>query len=229
MLKRSLFAGYIHLVTKQWSMVFLYSYVRLVVQITHERRKERIGLRTITIRAGVITTHLYRLTSGWHWPTNSGVPKMFLKSLPKSILWARPKSMILMRGWGILRFNSMMFSGWERWEQRKNWRENAKERIRRTNDRYRTKTQQEWERDREREQEICHNTWKSHAKLQKCSLESAGILMPASNRSLPGHSIETILPSVGFIHARTNLLKAPMTSKYLTEMLCGWLLRKQWI
>lgn len=44
-------------------------------------------------------------------PTNSGVPKMFLKSLPKSILWARPKSMILMRGWGTERFSSMMFSG----------------------------------------------------------------------------------------------------------------------
>ncbi len=130
-----------------------YSYVRLVVQITHERRKERIGQRTITIRVGVITTHLYRLTSGWHWPTNSGVPKMFLKSLPKLILWARPKSMSLMRGWGILRFNSMMFSGWERWEQRKNWRENTKERIRGTNDRCRTKTQQEWERDRERDRE----------------------------------------------------------------------------
>ncbi len=97
--------------------------------------------------------------------------------------------------------------------------ENAKERIRGTNDRCRTKTQQEWERDRESEQEICHNTWKSHAKLEKRSLESTGILKPGSNRSLPGHSIETILASERLIHAWTNLLKAPMTSKYLTEML----------
>ncbi len=77
----------------------------------------------------------------------------------------------------------------------------------------------ERETERDREKEICHNTWKSHAKLEKRSLESTGILKPGSNRSLPGHSIETILPSVGFIHARTNLLKAPMTSKYFTEML----------
>lgn len=46
-----------------------------------------------------------------YWPTNSGVPKMFLKSLPKSILWASPKSIILMRGWGTERLSSMMFSG----------------------------------------------------------------------------------------------------------------------
>lgn len=54
-------------------------------------------------------TRLYK--NGGHWPTNSGVPKMFLKSLLKSILWASPKSMSLMRGWGIERFSSMMFSG----------------------------------------------------------------------------------------------------------------------
>jgi len=71
----------------------------------------------------------------------------------------------------------------------------------------------------EKVQEICHNTWKSHAKLYKRSLERTGILKSGSNRSQPGHSIETILPSVSFIHAQTNLLKAPMTSKYLTATL----------
>lgn len=45
---------------------------------------------------------------------------MFLKSLPKSILWARPKSMILMRGWGTERFSSMMFSGWKK-RSRDSW------------------------------------------------------------------------------------------------------------
>lgn len=45
---------------------------------------------------------------------------MFLKSLPKSILCARPKSMILMRGWGTERFSSMMFSGWKTQKQNQN-------------------------------------------------------------------------------------------------------------
>lgn len=52
---------------------------------------------------------------------------MFLKSLPKSILCARPKSMILMRGWGTERFSSMMFSGWRTHKQIKN--KNSKVRM----------------------------------------------------------------------------------------------------
>lgn len=44
-------------------------------------------------------------------PTNSGVPNMFLNSFPKSILWASPKSMILIRGLGTFLSKSIMFSG----------------------------------------------------------------------------------------------------------------------
>lgn len=47
-----------------------------------------------------------------HSPTNSGVPKLFLNSFPASILWAMPKSMSLMRGFGTPLSRSMMFSGW---------------------------------------------------------------------------------------------------------------------
>lgn len=55
-------------------------------------------------------------------PTNSGVPKMFLNSLPKSILCANPKSMILIRGFGTFLSSSIMFSGFGRkamiWEEK---------------------------------------------------------------------------------------------------------------
>lgn len=36
---------------------------------------------------------------------------MFLNSFPKSILWANPKSMILIRGLGTFLSRSIMFSG----------------------------------------------------------------------------------------------------------------------
>lgn len=44
-------------------------------------------------------------------PTNSGVPKMFLNSVPASILCASPKSMSLMRGSAMFLSRSIMFSG----------------------------------------------------------------------------------------------------------------------
>ena len=50
-------------------------------------------------------------------PTNSGVPNMFLNSFPKSILWANPKSMILIRGLGTFLSKSIMFSGFKKKEK----------------------------------------------------------------------------------------------------------------
>lgn len=47
-------------------------------------------------------------------PTNSGVPNIFLNSFPKSILWANPKSMILIRGLGTFLSKSIMFSGFKK-------------------------------------------------------------------------------------------------------------------
>lgn len=55
-------------------------------------------------------------------PTNSGVPNMFLNSFPKSILWARPKSMILIRGLGTFLSRSIMFSGLKKRERQKSKR-----------------------------------------------------------------------------------------------------------
>lgn len=123
-----------------------------------------------------------QMISGSHWPTNSGVPKMFLNSLPKSILWARPKSMSLMRGCGAERFSSMMFSGYEGEKERKNEWKRGRGRKRQGRMRQQKKRQNEkgiGEREMERHmlvieqgQEISHHAWKSHANLRKCSLES---------------------------------------------------------
>lgn len=44
-------------------------------------------------------------------PTNSGVPKMSLKSTPSLILCAKPKSISLILGFWILLSSSMIFSG----------------------------------------------------------------------------------------------------------------------
>lgn len=156
---------------------------------------------------------------------------MFLKSLLKSILCARPKSMSLMRGWGTLLFSSMMFSGWREKETKKEskfklfkWQsdqhnscakrgmEKIKTKIQGARDRGGKNQKIQSERVRKtKDQEIQHNSWKSHAKLQKHSLESRGPSKLHRKAFLSGHSMGIILPPLGLLYSQSNLLKALLT------------------